>query len=276
MPMEYTIPRFAYYPKTGHASLKVQYQDKSFTSRNITSRNWDFEGNFEQVNATYDTISFTFKEFGDYLTQMTISDGVKQYSTTNPLYIFDGESSAFFENHKLAQVADTNLNIREDFTIEAWIMPSNISTNVWLVLMDKIHVSFNVNNTRSLRLYTYHDDRSVTDFTTAPESVTFSTWQHVAVTYDGDSTFKAYINGIEQELNFARGPGKGKVRDNKNAPFTIGKSYQWANGFEGRIDEFRFWGIPRTQQEIQSGMFKKLSGSEDSLMVYRRSQRATR
>ncbi len=269
-PMDYTIPRFSYYPKTGHAPLIVQFNDESYTSKNILAWDWDFEDKGEHQTTYYDTITFEYNKPGDFISKMTIylSDETKIFTTTNPLYIFDGESSAFFENQTLGQIADTNLNIRDDFTIEAWILPSNISTSVWEVLMDKIHVTFNINNSRTLRLYVYHDNKSVTDFTTAPESVTYSTWQHVAVTFDGDSTFKVYINGNEQELTFSKGPGKGRIRDNMNSPFTIGKSYQWTNGFEGRIDEFRFWSKPRTQQEIQSTMFRKLSGNEDSLMLY--------
>ncbi|MFH1052221.1 MAG: S8 family serine peptidase [bacterium] len=268
LPMDYTIPRFSYNPKTGHAPLTVNYNDVSYTSKAILSWDWDFKGDGEKQTIDVKNTNFIFEEPGDFVTNMTVHNEKGLFETSNPVFVFDGESAAFFENNTLGQIADTNLNIRDDFTIEAWIMPSNISTSVWQVLMDKIHVSFDINNTRSLRLYTYHDDRSVTDFTTAPESVTFSTWQHVAVTFDGDSTFQVYINGNQQNINYSKGPGKGKVRDNLNAPLTIGKSYQWANGFEGRIDEFRFWSKPRTQQEIQSAMFRKLSGNEDSLMLY--------
>jgi len=266
--MNYTIPRFAYYPRTGHAPLSVSYRDESYTSRNILSREWDFEGTGETIITAGDNTTNEFKVKGDYLSTMTVNTDSNSYTISNPIYVFDGESAAFFENNTLGQISDTTLNIRDDFTVEAWIMPSNISSDGWEVIMDKTNVSFDINNGRSLRLYVYHQDKSVTDFTTAPESVTFTKWQHVAVTFDGDSTFKLYINGKEQELKFSKGPGKGIIRDNKNSSFTVGRHYEWWNGFEGRIDEFRFWSKVRSEAELRSGMFRKLTGSEDSLMLY--------
>ncbi|ROL62249.1 T9SS C-terminal target domain-containing protein [Bacteroidetes/Chlorobi group bacterium ChocPot_Mid] len=265
---DYVVPKFTYYPKTGHAPLKVNFNDESYTSVDVLKRIWDYEGNGNTKIETNPETSNIYLQKGDYNSFLTLETTKGTYTVSNPLYVFDGESSVLFEENKLGQIADTTLNIREDFTVEAWIMPSNISTSTWEVLMDKVQVSLNINNTRSLRLYTYHDNRSITEITTSPESITFTKWQHVAVTFDGDSTFKIYINGNEQELKYLRGPGKGLIKDNKLSPFTIGKSYDWWNAFEGRIDEFRFWSKARTKQEIRSTMFRKLNGNEDSLMIY--------
>jgi len=77
-------------------------------------------------------------------------------------------------------------------------------------------------------------------------------WHHVAVSYNSSNdSLKLYLNG--QVL------AKGKTNVEPSLFNAHGRDYlgQRVNGaepFSGKIDEFRYWSVTRTQQEIQNNM----------------------
>lgn len=82
------------------------------------------------------------------------------------------------------------------------------------------------------------------------------TWQHVAMTYDANTTeWVIYVNGKVQssgkkDLGNINIKGNGSDRD-----FLIGKSYDDNRWFEGNMSEVRVWNVVRTQQEIQDNIY---------------------
>jgi subtilisin family serine protease/PKD repeat protein len=270
IPMEYTVPRFSYNPKTGHAPLEVSFNEISYTSIDAVGWKWDFEGKGIDEEQKIKNPKWTYIEPGDYNPIMTVDNGILEHSTTNSVYIFDGESAVNFNMYQRGIVSDTNLNIRNAFTLEAWIYPVSLGQAYWGRIFDKNNIIFMCNNQNRLSLILTHDTSKIktTEIWTSPESLIFNTWQHVAASYDGDTTFKIYINGKEMELNYYRGPGNGCIRDNKTNALTIGNRESYGRGFEGRIDEVRVWNKVRTSGEIQSSMFRKLSGKENGLLLY--------
>ncbi len=82
------------------------------------------------------------------------------------------------------------------------------------------------------------------------------TWQHVAMTYDANTTeWVIYVNGKVQSsgkknLGNINIKGNGGDRD-----FLIGKSYDDNRWFEGNMSEVRVWNVVRTQQQIQDNIY---------------------
>ncbi|NVK18315.1 MAG: tandem-95 repeat protein [Methylocystaceae bacterium] len=86
-----------------------------------------------------------------------------------------------------------------------------------------------------------------------------SSWNHIAVTYDG-SSWSAYFNGVSVQLD-----GSMDGIDNTATPITpTGDTYMGVD-FDGRLDEVRIWDTARTQTEIADTMTETLGGEELNL-----------
>jgi len=78
-------------------------------------------------------------------------------------------------------------------------------------------------------------------------------WQHVAITYNGGSTIKIYINGVRKDTTDA-------TRGTWTAPYSgsgsiyVGRSYFSSADryYDGRQDELAIWSRELTLEEIQS------------------------
>lgn len=96
---------------------------------------------------------------------------------------------------------------------------------------------------------------SYSNFTDSKLQLQTNTWQHVALTYDGDEqTLKVYINGKlmyeeDRSININL-EGNGYDRN-----FLIGKSYDDTRDLKGYISEVRVWDVVRTQEEIASHIY---------------------
>ncbi len=92
-------------------------------------------------------------------------------------------------------------------------------------------------------------------------------WHFVAATYDG-SVWKLYVDGGVDEANY-----EGGISPPTNTVLTgittIGCNvYFYEQYFNGTIDEIRIWNVAKTQAEIQSDMYREISGNESGLVGY--------
>jgi Concanavalin A-like lectin/glucanases superfamily len=99
-------------------------------------------------------------------------------------------------------------------------------------------------------------------------------WFHIAATYDGALTIKAFVNGREMKVAGREGPAV--IRDNILPLGTVASEVRigWADNtepdayFNGQIDEVRIWNVARSAADIQQTMSVRLTGSEPGLVAY--------
>ncbi len=95
-------------------------------------------------------------------------------------------------------------------------------------------------------------------------SLPVGTWNHVAVVYD-DGAYEVFLNGDSVSSGTYQGlneiGGFAHIGNNGN-PDSLGE------GTDGRISEVRVWNTPRTQEQIQAFMNRRLTGNESGLAGY--------
>ena len=161
------------------------------------------------------------------------------------------------------------LDLTNNFTVEAWIMPNSFN------FLGGIVSKWNVLNGQgfSLRLGTTSPYTSI-DFcgvTTANGLLTAGKWYHVAgVVNAGQVTI--YIDGVSKQTG---SPGY-SLTSNSGA-LSIGRDYTVSPRYlNGNIDEVRIWNDVRTQAEIQANMFTELTpASESNLVAYYKCNEST-
>ncbi|MDD3235065.1 MAG: FlgD immunoglobulin-like domain containing protein [Candidatus Cloacimonetes bacterium] len=165
------------------------------------------------------------------------------------------------------------------FTWEGWIRPSNVGTvsRVFHVGNSDPGVTafaMEINANGSLTGYA----RSInTDGAqaalTAAATVSNGNWYYVAVTVNfaaGQKSIKVYVNGTQAAANNA--PTFAKLVYNQGAAHThidLFGAYlppTDPRGFQGLMDEFRYWNYAKSAAQVKSDMYKKLAGNETGLL----------
>jgi len=273
------LPDFHGQPQTGHAPLFVEFFDHSQGDPPITSWEWDFD-NDGVIDSQDQHPQWTYENPGIYDIRLIVSSNA--YSDTliryEYVHAFDGNSSLSFDGqNSYGVLAPTpEINLRGSFTIEAWISPNSWGersgvgygriidkTSVSLYLLET-HPSY---NNHSLFLKMIHDDGSTSRVTSPENSIVLNEWQHVAVSYDADSTVNMYINGIKQEVTYRTTPVD-SLEDNGDDGLFIGNSPQYSDTFGGLIDELRIWNVVRHEQQILDNINRYLNGDEPGLVSY--------
>jgi len=86
-------------------------------------------------------------------------------------------------------------------------------------------------------------------------------WHHIAAVYSAEHSASLYIDGILKKALPTLGP-----MSHTDDLYIGGFGPQ--ENFAGMIDEVRIWNVERTEDEIRSSMYKKLSGNETNLVAY--------
>jgi hypothetical protein len=164
----------------------------------------------------------------------------------------------------------TNLNITDSLTIEAWINPNSFAFNSannsivckhgWssgeggfvLRCGGAGEVSFNIAG-----LDVNQNPTSWKEVLSPTNALTLGTWTHVAGSYDGQN-LRLYINGMQQNVvNFP-----GSIVSSPNYPLNLGKlsdPSQFAQRFfDGKIDEVRIWHRAVPAAELMANMNKHI------------------
>ncbi len=269
----------------GKPPFKVKFHDLSIpdSGRQIISRKWDFN-NDGNINSEELYPEWTYNEPGVYTVKLEVNDGINRKTVTREDYItvFADDTALEFngkedDNGSLITVtADSILNIKSDFTLEAWIKPYDgilSSGNI----MDKIYFNLQYNcNYQSIILRTIHEPFSFETFSYATvfnrtplNSIVPGQWQHIAATYNApQKEIKIYINGFEQSLNLD-GEILDSLQDNAQVDLGIGNNtYLIKPSFHGAIDEIRIWNVARTNEQILEKMDNVLHGNEEGLVLY--------
>ena len=160
------------------------------------------------------------------------------------------------------------------FTISAWINPSDWGQNSQGRIADhgggsrgnsgwSLHLENKASRGSPKALRVQINNDSGFNGQSSPAAVQLGSWQHVAITHDGD-TLTFYVNGVQVgQTAGAPLPNPG------SAPIRIGaRATDQARFFDGAIDDVRVWNIALTEQDVVSQMDSELLGTESGLVAY--------
>jgi len=203
-------------------------------------------------------------------------DSRQPEETTSGLYL-DGIS-----NHVvITNSSFTALNLAGGpFTIETWVKPSEKS-DFSTILSNKEAGAGNSGFIFSINAWEQSNARLYFEGTysrmASSVSLQWDMWQHVAVTYDGESSLIFYLDG-DQIPHYPT--------DGYYAPLSIKRSYldtkigeiaryydgavtaQYNSHFKGLIDELRVWNHVRSPHDIRLSMDCEGVASEPGLLAY--------
>ncbi|MCI0496316.1 FG-GAP-like repeat-containing protein, partial [candidate division KSB1 bacterium] len=277
---EYYGFKFSADVTTGHAPLQIKFDDLSNAKQPLTAWAWDFD-NDGTIDSQQRQPEWTFQNPGIYTVKLVVSnDSISQTIVKEKfIRVFDGESALLFngDKSKVTCPASGNLNLQSNVTIEAKINPAGwgkIPNIGFGRIIDKKNVTLYLIgasptfNDHCLALQLTHADGTVSISTSAENSISLDTWQHVAVTYNASiNEVKMYINGAEQILTQTKAPS-GNLADNTSSDLVIGNNAAASFGFDGVIDELRMWKTVRNKLEIQQHINQYLNGNEADLIGY--------
>lgn len=157
-----------------------------------------------------------------------------------------------------------------ELTIEAWVRPVSLhpSFTAGVVTYGSRSVSsfdFGIGQTADPRMRFFINYNQGQRTIVGNRPVALNQWQHLAVTYDGQ-TARLYIDG---ELDAERVLGDAILPSGPDALLVIGDDYPGSSEFiGGSFDEIRVWNVVRTESEISEFMFTPLVGDEPGLAAY--------
>lgn len=177
---------------------------------------------------------------------------------------FDGFSTSATSS------SQSNLNITDSITVEAWINANSFGFNSaqnsivckhgWssgeggfvLRCGGSGELAFNIAG-----IDINQNPTSWKEVFTPTNALTLNTWTHVAGSYDGQN-LRVFVNGVEQNI----APFAGSIASSPNYPITLGKlsdpSQFSQRFFDGKMDEVRIWHRALTASELMANMNKHI------------------
>jgi hypothetical protein len=177
---------------------------------------------------------------------------------------FDGiDDKVDLGNPAALQITGSNI------TIEAWIYPTSWRTNVFEggIVVKEMNSSnngymFRAGNNGRLNFAFGASGLPWKELTSAANTLSLNTWQHVAATYNG-SRVKLYVDGIAVDsANYSGNIG------NATNNCVIGGWYSTGRNFPGKIDEVRIWNSARTGSQIANSMNGEFCSAPTGLVAY--------
>ena len=184
-------------------------------------------------------------------------------SQLQPVLTFDGIDD-------YVEVPYTEKHNPKVFTVSCWVKLTQVSTNM-VVLVDasyytekRVKGGYYLSKTAESHDWVFFVLEGSSIATSLKAAL--NTWTHLAGTFDGSQS-KLYING-----QFA-GKKEGPHVVNTRIPLYIGAGSVIETNVPGyfligQMAEVCIWNKARTQQEIQSDMNKRLTGTEEGLVGY--------
>ena len=195
---------------------------------------------------------------------MSFSEGIKGQA----LQGMDSSKKAYATAPSNAAIASMT-----KYTVSLWMNSAqNIGATGVVSIGDTMNFWGNINiflengGTRSLARFKtiFEDSGSVNDNGIQDVENGFNNWVHYVITYDGDSTFKSYVNGSLaasrlnpswQSMKFINvGPivfGTLHFMTNPSSTSATGRQ-DWAGYLPGKLDEVRIYNRALTPQEVSA------------------------
>jgi len=265
---------------TGVAPFDVALSESSTSWYPITECRWDCD-NDGTMDATGSSALWTYDQPGTHsvLLEVCMGTRVGRALLRDRVTVFDTGSALWFggDGEHVACASSPAAGLTGPVTVEAWINPYDwggfpIGAFGFGQILEKGAVSLfltgahPVRNDHGLYLEMVHGDATVSGACSPVESITLDEWQHVAVTYDGVSDVRMWIDGAEQTVSFTVAPS-GNL--GVNGAVTIGNiSGTFNRAFEGYMDEVRLWSVARAEPDIIAAKDCLLSGGETGLVGY--------
>ncbi len=149
--------------------------------------------------------------------------------------------------------SDTNLDNISIITIEAWIKPNNGGGGDYGRIASKQNKEFFISSVKRLLFsHAFSGGAGGGQWYTPADSITFNTWQHVAITYNNTSAANDpvfYINGKSQSVTEQILP-EGSASSDASYNLLIGNRLDNDRAFNGVIDDMRIYNYARTPDEI--------------------------
>ena len=180
-----------------------------------------------------------------------VKDGLKLYMPYRGDNItkgtqFVGTGSTSFDDGSSQYISGTGDCPASAFTVSAWI--KKVGASGWYAIYSAdTEIWFGLGASEEIRLHVGGSDR----IDTAVSSVTIGTWHHVSATYDGSTTGKIYIDGVDQALT-----SSGTLNVPIATASNIGRHPNGSNYFDGSIKNVAIWERALTATEIQNVMYK--------------------
>ncbi len=281
LPEKYFYPDFSVDVKTGNAPLTVKFNNNSKTNIDNVKYKWDFD-NDGTIDSELQSPEFVYHSAGTFSVNVNYESTEGNYSATkeNLILVFDGESSLLFnqENSKVSVYAADEINLQNEFTIEAFVKPEIYPTfPIGKTIIEKasirIYLTGNVLGLigdRSLAVSLALSDESSLILSAPNDAIQFDKWQHIAVSFNSfANSAKLFINGIEFDpILIGSGTINIGLKNNLTKDLFFGNDSLSATPFVGNLDEIRIWNKALTSSEINDNLLNTLVGNEENLIGY--------
>lgn len=188
------------------------------------------------------------------LNEHDVLNGLKAIGNKKALY-FNGANSISIDNPLAYQE-----NKKQEWTVEAWVRldsSGNGSTSQTLLNIDNgLQLEWGGGGQMLLYLNGGADDY----YTYGSFNLKDDKWHHVAFVFrNSDGLRIIYVDGVNTNTS---GP------NNTSTPLGLEQTAIIGSGVKGYITDFRIWSKALSQSEIQSNMYRGITGDENSLLRY--------
>lgn len=148
-----------------------------------------------------------------------------------------------------------------DFTFEAWVNPTSTTGRVFFAQVDGSNFATLLISGANTLLYVKISNIT---YTASVAIMPLNEWTHVTCRWNANQHLpEIFYNGVLQ----AAGNG-GASSYGTNNTLTIGSRSDGQQPFSGTMDEVRIWRGHRTEEEIRTNQYRRLTGQEAGLVAY--------
>jgi alpha-tubulin suppressor-like RCC1 family protein/sugar lactone lactonase YvrE/uncharacterized protein YfcZ (UPF0381/DUF406 family) len=168
-----------------------------------------------------------------------------------------GNMLHFIDSNDYIDIPDhTSLDVNQNCTFEFWYKAYTLTTTDQCIFQKSGAYSLEIDN------HWIYFNNQTNSYNLNNTVLSINTWYHIAVVIDSSNGCRIFVNGKQQSYQSASNDG-----GISTSSLRIGNSSYPITGY---IDEFRIWGVPRTETQIRDHMCRRLNGDETGLVAYYR------